>query len=124
MSGGPVSSTGASPAFGSSNGTVSIGFGEASLPATGFGGNILGASNSPWPPAPAAAKKQKTGLAEKSSNAAAASEQVCSGGAVSGQTTVLEGSSDTSVSAAALPAFLQPANVTAAYGNETKCQKD
>ncbi|KAL3135061.1 hypothetical protein ABBQ32_008006 [Trebouxia sp. C0010 RCD-2024] len=124
MSGGPVSSTGALPAFGSSNGTVSIGFSGASLPATGFDGNILGASNSPWPPAPAAAKKQKTGLAEKSSNAAPASGQVCAGAVSVGHTTVLEGSSDTSASAAALPAFLQPASVTAAYGNETMSQKD
>lgn len=128
MSGGPVSSTGASAAFGSSSGTVSIGFGGGSLPATGFGGNVLGTANSPWPPAPAGAKKQKTGLAEKSNNAAATG-QVCAVGTVSdNQTAVLEGSSDKTASAAAsasrLPAFLQPANVTAAYANETTSRKD
>lgn len=117
MSGGPVSSTGASSIFGSSSGTVSTGFGGSSVPATGLGGNIPGASNSPWLPAPAGAKKQKTELAEKSSNAAPINVS-------DNQTTVLIGSSDKTMSAAALPAFLQPANVTAAYGNETVPQKD
>ena len=118
MSGGPVSGTARPAAFGSSSstGTVSIGFGSGSHSATGFGGSALRPVSSPWPPAPAGAKKQKTGLTEKSSNATA-SGQSCAVAPAS-QTVATEGVSGKTASAAALPAFLQPANVTAAYGKE------
>ena len=116
MSGGPVHGTDTPAAFGSSTSTVSIGFGSGSLPVTGLGGSAIRPSSSPWPPAPAGAKKQKTGLTEKSSNATG-SRQSCAVAPAS-QTVALEGSLDKTASASALPAFLQPANVTAAYGKE------
>ena len=118
MSGGLVSGTALPAAFGSSSGTVSIGFGSGSgsHPATGFAGSALRPSNSPWPPAPAGVKKQKTGLTEKSSSATA-NGQSCAVMPAS-QTSMVEDSSDKAATVAALPAFLQPANVTAAYGKE------
>ena len=118
MSGGPVSGTGPSAALGSSSDTVSIGFGSGSgsLPSTGFGGSAFRPSSSPWPPAPAGAKKQKTGLTEQSSNATA-NAQLCAV-APATQAAAAEGRSDKAASGAALPAFLQPANVTTAYGKE------
>ena len=118
MSGGPVSGTDSLAAFGSS-GTVSIGFGSgsgSSLTSTGFGGSALRPSNSPWPPATAGAKKQKTGLTEQSSNATA-SGQSCAAAPAS-QISAAQARPDKAASAAALPAFLQPANVTAAYGKQ------
>ncbi len=100
-------SGGATTGFGSNtNGTTSIGFGSSSSSGTassGVGATALRPANSPWPPAPtaAAAKRQKTGLTEKSTNDMA-SEQA--------------GVKDSGVQNK-LPAFLQPANVAAAYGS-------
>ena len=124
MSGGPVSSTDPSSAFGSSSGTVSVGFGSGSLPVTGFGGSALRPANSPWPPASFGVKKQKTGLTEKSSNATASGQSCAVGNVPDRQTSATEGSSDKTASVAVLPAFLRPANVTAAYGNESSAQID
>ena len=99
-------SGGATTGFGSNtSGTTSIGFGSNSCgtAGSGFGATALRPTNSPWPPAPtaAAAKRQKTGLTEKSTNYMA-SEQA--------------GVKDSGVQNK-LPAFLQPANVAAAYGS-------
>jgi len=101
-------SGGATTGFGSiTSGRTSIGFGSNSsgTAGSGFGATALRPTNSPWPPAPtaaaAAAKRQKTGLTEKSTNDMA-SEQA--------------GVKDSGVQNK-LPAFLQPANVAAAYGS-------
>jgi len=99
-------SGGATSGFGSNtSGATSIGFGSSSGTASpGFGATALRPANSPWPPVPAAAaaaKRQKTGLTEKSTNDMA-SEQA--------------GVKDSGVQNK-LPAFLQPANVAAAYGS-------
>lgn len=98
-------SGGATTGFGSNTGgTTSIGFGSSSTANPGFGVTALRPANSPWPLVPAvaaAAKRQKTGLTEKSTNDMA-SEQA--------------GVKDSGVQNK-LPAFLQPANVAAAYGS-------
>ena len=93
-------SGGATSGFGTNtSGTTSIGFGSSSsgTASSGFGAAAL----RPAPAAAAAAKRQKTGLTEKSTNDMA-SEQA--------------GVKDPGVQNK-LPAFLQPANVAAAYGS-------
>ena len=98
-------SGGATTGFGSNTGgTTSIGFGSSITAYPGFGATALRPANSPWAQVPAiaaAAKRQKTGLTEKSTNDMA-SEQA--------------GVEDSGVQNK-LPAFLQPANVAAAYGS-------
>ncbi len=111
MSGGAVGSSSTSAGLGSSSsGTTSIGFGGSSsgTTSTGFGGGALRPSYSPWPAAPVVAKKQKTELAEKSTNDMATDLAL----------------TKAPVTQNKLPAFLQPANVTATYGKHTSSSKD
>lgn len=101
MSGGATSGFG-----GNISGTTSIGFGSSSsgVASSGIGANAPLSFSSPWPPAPAAAaaaKRQKTGLTEKSTNDMASEQAGIKNPGVQNK----------------LPAFLQPANVAAAYGN-------
>lgn len=97
-------SGGATSGFGiNTSGTTSIGFGSSGTASPGFGATALRPSNSPWPPAPTAApaKRQKTELTEKSTNDMASEQAGVKESGVQNK----------------LPAFLQPANVAAAYGS-------
>ena len=108
MNGGDVNGTLTSTGFGSSTGTSSTGFGISA----GGGGQTLGqrTANAPWPPAAAVSKRPKTEFAEKSTNSNDAEQPPAA----------------TNVPAAkpALPAFLLPANVSAAYGAQPATSKD
>ena len=136
MGGGPVLNSSTVPAFRSTSSSTSIGFGNSCSSSTAFGGastfspgfgvNALQPSNSCWPQPLAAVKKQKTGLAEQSSNAGASSQLASSTGkdAVVVQAGALPQSvkvdSDTATANnSALPAFLQPSSVNATYGKNT-----
>ena len=123
MNGGAVNGAEASTGFGSSAGTTSIGFGSsasAGTTSTGFGSSASGSSqipplrssNTPWPPAPSLSKRPKTEFAEKSTNSNQA-EQAQSAAATK-----------TPAAKHALPAFLQPANVTATYGAQPAPSKN
>ncbi|DBA78663.1 hypothetical protein WJX77_011361 [Trebouxia sp. C0004] len=97
-------SGGATSGFGSNTGgTTSKGFASSGTASPGFGATALRPSNSPWPPAltaAAAAKRQKTELTEESNGMASEQAGVNNPGVPN-----------------KLPAFLQPANVAAAYGS-------
>lgn len=119
MGGGPVSATGALPVFTRSNPSSSMGFDGNSSGTTGAVATALQTSNSPWPHIPAGLKKQKTGLAEQSQNAAASGQLPVSASMTSAAQTDAQGKIGNAANKSALPAFLQPSSVSATYGSES-----
>ena len=123
MNGGAVSGAQSSSMFGSSNGITSIGFGSSSSSNKdtnniGFGADSIDKhqmpvqhiANSPWAAAAAVSKKPKTELTEKSTNTVISNATLASAKPAAATTT--------------LPAFLQPANVTATYGAQAASDKN
>ena len=108
MNGGDVNGAASSIGFGSSTGTSSTGFGNSA----GDSGRTLGqrTAKAPWPHAAAVSKRPKTEFAEKSTNSNDAEQAPVA--------------SKVPAAKPALPAFLLPANVTAAYGAQPATSKD
>ena len=122
MNGGAVNGAEPASGFGSSVSTTSIGFGSSASSVTtsiGFGSSASGssqmpplrASNAPWPPVPSVSKRLKTEFAEKSTNSKTTEQ---------GQAAAVKAPA----AKPALPAFLQPGNVTATYGAQPAPSKD